>query len=434
MNIVVVCGTIIAVVLIIMLVAGVPISVALGLSSVLAVLPVLSPDAAVLTANQRIFSGISIFTLLAIPFFVLAGNIMNRGGIAVRLINLAKLLTGGIPGSLAHCNVVSNMLFGAVSGSGAAAASAMGSIIGPAEIEEGYELEFAAAVNVATAPTGLLIPPSSALITYSLVSGGTSVAALFMGGYIPGILWGLGCMILAFFYAKGHGYKTRREKLTGKEVLTVLWQSLPSLMMIVIVIGGIIGGVFTATEGSAIAVAYCLILSVIYKTITWKDFKEILLDSARMTGIIIFLVGTSNIMAFVMSFTGIPGAISSALLGVAGGKIVIFLVINLLLLFVGTFMDITPAILIFTPIFLPICQSFGMTALQFGIIITYNLCIGTITPPVGNILFVGIRVAKVKLEEVIKPLLPYYMVIFAVLLAVTFIPALSTWLPQIAGY
>lgn len=434
MNIVVVCGTIIAVALILLLVAGIPIAVALGLSSVLAVLPALSVDAAVLTASQRIFSGISIFTLLAIPFFVLAGNIMNKGGIAVRLINLAKLLTGGIPGSLAHCNVVSNMLFGAVSGSGAAAASAMGSIIGPAEIEEGYEPGFAAAVNVATAPTGLLIPPSSALITYSLVSGGTSVAALFMGGYIPGILWGLGCMVLAFFYARKHGYKTTREKLTGKEVLRVLWQSLPSLMMIVIVIGGIIGGVFTATEGSAIAVAYCLILSVIYKTITWKDFREILLDSARMTGIIIFLVGTSNIMAFVMSFTGIPGAISSALLGVAGGKLVIFLVINLFLLFVGTFMDITPAILIFTPIFLPICQSFGMSPLQFGIMITYNLCIGTITPPVGNILFVGIRVAKVKLEEIIKPLLPYYMVIFAVLLAVTFIPALSTWLPEIAGY
>ncbi len=359
---------------------------------------------------------------------------MNKGGIAVRLINLAKLLTGGILGSLAHCNIVSNMLFGAVSGSGAAAASAMGSIIGPVEKEEGYESSFAAAVNVATAPTGLLIPPSSALITYSLVSGGTSVAALFMGGYIPGILWGVGCMGVAFFYAKSHGYKTRKEKLSGKEVMTVLWQAFPSILMIIIVIGGIIGGIFTATEGSAIAVVYCLILSVIYKTIDWKSFRAILLDSAKMTGIIVFLIGASNIMAFVMSFTGIPDAISSAILGIAGGKIIIFLVINMFLLFAGTFMDITPAILIFTPIFLPICESFGMSPLQFGIMITYNLCIGTITPPVGNILFVGIRVAKVRLEEVIKPLLPYYAVIFMILMGVTFIPALSTWLPQAVGY
>lgn len=432
MSIAVLSGSIIAVVLIVMLIAGFPIAVALGVSSVMAVLPILNFEAAVLTATQRIFAGISIFTLLAIPFFILAGNIMNKGGIAVRLINFAKLLTGGIPGSLAHCNVVSNMLFGAVSGSGVAAASAMGSIIGPIEVEDGYDPTFAAAVNVATAPTGLLIPPSNALITYSLISGGTSVAALFMGGYLPGILWGIFCMVVAFFYAKKHGYKTS-GKVSRKEALTITWQAIPSLMMIVIIIGGIIGGIFTATEGSAIAVAYSLILSIIYKTITWKEFKQILLDSAKMTGTIIFLVGASNIMAWVMSFTGIPTAISSVLLTI-NSKTVILLLINLLLLFVGTFMDITPAILIFTPIFLPICQSFGMSSLQFGIMITFNLCIGTITPPVGNILFVGIKVAKIKLEEIVKPLLPYYVVIFAVLMLVTFVPAISTWLPKIAGY
>lgn len=434
MSIALFSGLIIAIVLIVMLLAGVPIAVSLGISSILAILPTLNFGATVLTATQRIFSGISIFTLLAIPFFILAGNIMNKGGIAIRLINFAKVLTGRVPGSLAHTNAVANMLFGAISGSGVAAASAMGSIIGPVEKEEGYDDNFAAAVNVATAPTGLFIPPSNVLITYSLVSGGTSVAALFMGGYIPGILWGAACMAVAFFYAKKHGYKSS-VRLTFKEAMIVVWQAVPSLFLIIIVIGGIIAGVFTATEGSAIAVAYSLILSLfIYRTIDLKELVHILIDSAKMTGIIIFLVGASNIMAWVMTFTGIPEAISSALLGISKSPVVILLIINIFLLFVGTFMDITPAVLIFTPIFLPICQSFGMSALQFGIMITYNLCIGTITPPVGNILFVGVKVAKVKLEGVIKPLLSYYAVIFAVLMLVTFIPAVSTWLPGLAGY
>ena len=434
MSIALFSGLIIAIVLIVMLLAGVPIAVSLGISSILAILPTLNFGATVLTATQRIFSGISIFTLLAIPFFILAGNIMNKGGIAIRLINFAKVLTGRVPGSLAHTNAVANMLFGAISGSGVAAASAMGSIIGPVEKEEGYDDNFAAAVNVATAPTGLLIPPSNVLITYSLVSGGTSVAALFMGGYIPGILWGAACMAVAFFYAKKHGYKSS-VRLTFKEAMIVVWQAVPSLFLIIIVIGGIIAGVFTATEGSAIAVAYSLILSLfIYRTIDLKELVHILIDSAKMTGIIIFLVGASNIMAWVMTFTGIPEAISSALLGISKSPVVILLIINIFLLFVGTFMDITPAVLIFTPIFLPICQSFGMSALQFGIMITYNLCIGTITPPVGYILFVGVKVAKVKLEGVIKPLLSYYAVIFAVLMLVTFIPAVSTWLPGLTGY
>lgn len=434
MSIALFSGMIIAVVLVVMLLAGVPIAVSLGISSILAILPTLNFGATVLTATQRIFSGISIFTLLAIPFFILAGNIMNKGGIAIRLINFAKVLTGRVPGSLAHTNAVANMLFGAISGSGVAAASAMGSIIGPVEKEEGYDENFAAAVNVATAPTGLLIPPSNVLITYSLVSGGTSVAALFMGGYIPGILWGAACMAVAFFYAKKHGYKSS-VRLTLKEAMVVVWQAIPSLLLIIIVIGGIIAGVFTATEGSAIAVAYSLILSLfIYRTIDLKELIQILIDSAKMTGIIIFLVGASNIMAWVMTFTGIPEAISSALLGISKSPVVIMLIINVFLLFVGTFMDITPAVLIFTPIFLPICQAFGMSTLQFGIMITYNLCIGTITPPVGNILFVGVKVAKVRLEGVIKPLLSYYAVIFAVLMLVTFVPAISTWLPGLAGY
>jgi tripartite ATP-independent transporter DctM subunit len=433
MSIAVICGIIIAVALVIMLVCGVPIAIAIGLSSMLSIVPVMDFNAVVLTCAQRTFSGISVFTLLAIPFFILAGNIMNRGGIAIRLIDFAKLLTGRVPGSLAQTNAVANMLFGAISGSGVAAASAMGSIIGPIEEKEGYDKDYSATVNIATAPTGLLIPPSNTLITYSLVSGGTSVAALFMAGYVPGILWGLGCMIVAFIVAKKYGYKST-ERITMSEAFKVLIDAIPSLLLIVIVIGGIIKGVFTATEGSVVAVVYSLILSFIYRTIKVKDLYKIIRDSAETTGIIVFLIGVSSAMAWVMAFTGIPTAISEALLAISNNKYVILLIINVVLLFVGTFMDITPAILIFTPIFLPVCEQFGMSAIQFGIMMVYNLCIGTITPPVGNILFVGVRVAGTKLEKVIKPLLPYYGVIFAVLMLVTFVPAVSMFLPKIMGY
>lgn len=434
MNTAIFCGLIIAVVLLVILLMGAPISIAIGISSIIAILPVLNIEAALLTGAQRTFSGISVFTLIAIPFFILAGNIMNKGGIAIRLINFAKLLTGRIPGALAHTNTLANMMFGSISGSGVAAASAMGTIIGPIEEKEGYSKDYSAAVNIATAPTGLLIPPSNVLITFSLVSGGTSVAALFMAGYIPGILWGLACMIVAFFIAKKRGYKSS-ERYSKKEAVKIILDAIPSLLLIVIVIGGIVKGAFTATEGSVVAVVYSLILSLFfYKTIKLKDLYDIFKVSAETTGIIVFLIGVSSIMAWVMAFTGIPSAISTALLGISDNRIVILLIINAVLLFVGTFMDITPAILIFTPIFLPVCTELGMDSIQFGIMLVLNLCIGTITPPVGNILFVGVRVAKTKIENVIKPLLSYYGVILAVLMLVTFVPAISLWLPRLLGY
>ena len=434
MSIAMVSGAIILVLLVVMLIAGVPIAVALGISSVCAILPVMDLNVAVLTGAQRIFSGISVFSLLAIPFFILAGNIMNKGGIAVRLINLAKLVTGRTPGALAQTNVIANMLFGSISGSGTAAASAMGSIIGPIEKEEGYDPSFSAAVNVATAPTGLLIPPSNVMITFSLVSGGTSVAALFMAGYIPGILWGLACMAVVYFIARKRGYRAK-TKFTAKEASNVIVQALPCLLLIVIVIGGIIAGIFTATEGSVIAVVYSLLLSLfVYKSITWKDIPKLLKDSADMTGIIIFLIGVSSIMSWVMAFTNIPSMVSSALLSVSNSKYVIFLLINIILLVVGTFMDMTPACLIFTPIFLPICTALGMDTIHFGIMMIFNLCIGTITPPVGTTLFVGVKVGGVKLEDVIKQLIPYFVAIIVVLMLVTYIPQLSLWLPSLMGY
>ena len=434
MNIALVSGLIILVLLIIMLIAGVPIAVALGVSSVCAILPVMNLDVAVLTGCQRIFSGISVFSLLAIPFFILAGNIMNKGGIAVRLINLAKLITGRAPGALAQTNILANMLFGSISGSGTAAASAMGSIIGPIEKEEGYDPNFSAAVNIATAPTGLLIPPSNVMITYSLVSGGTSVAALFMAGYIPGALWGLACMLVVYFIAKKKGYRAK-SVFTAKEAGKIILQALPCLLLIVIVIGGIIFGVFTATEGSVVAVVYSLCLSLfVYRSITVKEIPQILKESAEMTGIIIFLIGVSSIMSWVMAFTNIPTLVSTALLSVSSNKIVILLLINVILLIVGTFMDMTPACLIFTPIFLPVCTALGMDTIHFGIMMIFNLCIGTITPPVGTTLFVGVKVGKVQIETVFKQLLVYFAAIFVVLMLVTYIPSLSLWLPKMMGY
>jgi len=434
MNIAWIAGIIILVVLVAMLLAGVPIAIALAVSSICAILPILEFEPAVLTGAQRIFSGISVFNLIAILFFILAGNIMNKGGIAIRLINFAKLFTGRIPGALAHTNVVANMLFGAISGSGTAAASAMGSIIGPVEEEEGYDRDFSAAVNIATAPTGLLIPPSNVMITYALVSGGTSIAALFMAGYIPGILWGLSCMIVVYLIAKKKGYKSTR-RFSGKEKLNIAFQAIPCLLMIVIVIGGIIGGIFTATEGAVVAVVYSLVLSLFfYRSISWRDLPQIFKDSAEMTGIIIFLIGVSSIMSWVMAFTGLPGAISDAMLSISNNRYVILIIINILLLIVGTFMDMTPACLIFTPIFLPICQQIGMNSVHFGIMMIFNLCIGTITPPVGTTLFVGVKVGKTKIENVIRPLLCYFAAIFFVLLLVTYIPALSMWLPGLLGY
>ena len=427
-------GLILLAVFPVLLLIGIPISVTIGISSVLSILTALPWENAVFTAAQRIFTGINSFSLLAIPFFVLAGIIMNNGGIAIKLVNFATLLSGKLPGSLAHTNVVGNMLFGAISGSGTAAAAAIGGTMSPLQDEAGYDKDFSAAVNIASAPTGLLIPPSNSLIIYSLVSGGTSVAALFMAGYIPGILWGLGVMIVAFFIARKRGYKNNAERPTFMQALKIFLDALPSLSLIVIIIGGIIRGIFTATEGAAIAVVYSLLLSMLfYKSIKIKDLPRILLESINMTAMIVFLIGVSSIMSWVLAFTNVPTYITQLILGISDNPVIILLIMNVLLLVVGTFMDLTPAILIFTPIFLPIAQNLGMDTIQFGIMLVFNLCMGTITPPVGNTLFVGCRVAKTKIEGVIKNILPFYVSIFVVLMLVTFIPAISLFLPRIMG-
>lgn len=416
----------------VLLVIGVPIAISIAGASIATMLILFPFDVAVFTSAQKMVTGLDSFALLAVPFFVLSGIIMNNGGIAIRLINLAKLLAGRLPGSLAHTNVMGNMLFGSISGSSVASAAAIGGVMSPLQEKEGYDRTYSAAVNIASAPTGLLIPPSGLLIIYSLVSGGTSVAALFIAGYIPGILWGLATMAVAYFIAKRKNYQVAR-KVTFSQGFKVFLDAVPSLLLIVIVLGGIIAGVFTATEGAAIAVAYSFILSVIYGTFSFKLLPKMLLETVEVTAVIMLLIGTSSMLSLVMSFTGIPEAISAGLLGLTDSPIIILLIMNIILLIIGTFMDITPAVLIFTPIFLPVVSAFGMDPVHFGIMMAFNLCIGNITPPVGSALFVGCSVGKVKVEQVFKPLLPFYGAIILVLLAVTFIPALSLSLPKLFG-
>lgn len=381
---------------------------------------------------QKMNSGVESFSLLAVPLFILAGNIMNNGGIARRLIRFAQLLSGRIPGSLAHTNVLANMFFGALSGSAVAAASAIGGIMAPMEEEEGYDPAFSTCVNIASAPTGLLIPPTSAFIVYSTVAGGVSVSALFMAGYIPGILMGLSTMAIAYCYAKKHNYPVC-PKVSASEAVRITLDAIPSLLLIVIVIGGIVGGIFTATEGAGICVLYCLILSLFYRSLTWKSFMKILLNSAATSGIILFLISASSAMSWVMAYTGIPAAISNAIMSLSTNKYVILLLMNLVLLVVGMFLDITPACLIFTPIFLPIVQSLGMDLVQFGVVLTFNMCMGTMTPPVGSVLFVSCGISKVPIERVVKPLLPYVGALLIVLFLVTYVPAISLTLPRLMG-
>ena len=407
----------------------VPIAFAIGLAALFTLLSAMPFLPSVTTLAQRMATSLDSFTLSAIPFFILAGQIMNRGGIAVRLINFAKAIVGPLPGGLAFVNIISCMLFGAISGSAVAAASAIGGFMNPMMEKDGYDKSFSAAVNITSATTGLIIPPSNVLIVYSLASGGVSIAALFIAGYVPGLLIGLALMIVALIYSIIKKYPT--DKLVGfKEFFKRFVDAFPSLMLLVVVIGGIVAGIFTATEASAIAVIYTLVLGFVYKEITFKDISPILLETIKTSAIVLLLVSTSIAMSWVMSYENIPQEISNTLLSISDNPIVILIIINLILLFVGVFMDMTPAVLIFTPIFLPIVTELGMNPIHFGIIMIMNLCIGLCTPPVGSVLFVGCSVANLKIQQVIRPLLPLFLVMIGVLLLITYFPDLTLWLPR----
>ena len=419
---------------VILLALGVPIAYSIGISGIMTMLVTIDLLPAVTTMAQRMATGLDSFTLLAIPFFIFAGQLMNRGGIAIRLIAFAKVLVGRLPGGLAFVNVIANMLFGAISGSATASASAIGTILHPRMKAEGYDENFSAAINSSSATTGLIIPPSNILIVYSLASGGVSISALFIAGYIPGIIMGLFLMAVGAVYAYRKKYPID-ERIPFKQAMVKLWDAIPSLLLLLIVIGGLIAGYFTATEASAIAVLYCLILAFIYRELKLKDLPDVILKTISTTAIVMFLIATSIGLSWIMSYENIPQTVSEGLLNVSNNPIIILLVINLILLFVGTFMDMTPAVLIFTPIFLPIVtQQLGMNPIHFGIILIMNLCVGLITPPVGTVLFVGCSVANVKIQSVIKPLLPMFVAMIVSLFLTTYIPKLSLWLPGLFGF
>ncbi|WP_026702459.1 TRAP transporter large permease [Salibacterium aidingense] len=416
----------------ILLFVGVPISVSIAVATFAAALFFLPMDSSLLVTSQQIITGIDSFVLVALVFFMLAGSIMNNGGIAQRLINLAKLIGGRMSGSLAHTNVIGNMLFGSISGSSIASAATMGKIMGPQQKKEGYDPAYSAAVNIASAPTGQIIPPSGIPIIYSLLSGGTSIGALFLAGYMPGILMALLVLIVAYIIAKRNKYPVSGSVQWGEGVKIVL-DAVPSLLLIVVVIGGIAGGVFTATEGAAVAVLYALILSLIYRGLAFSDIPKILKETVVFSGMILLLVGASTAMSWVMTYAQIPQTITNALLALSDNYYVIMLIIAFLLLLVGIFMDVAPALLVFTPILFPVATQLGVDPVHFGMIMTMGLAIGVTTPPIGTVLFIGSSVSGVSIEKIVKPLVIFYIPLVVGLLLVTFIPEISLWLPKTLG-
>ena len=418
---------------IILFVLGVPIAFSLGLSTLATMVVTMDFIPAVTTIAQRMAGGLNSFALLAIPLFILSGLLMAQGGIARRVIDFSKAVIGSVPGGLAFVNVISCMLFGAISGSAVAATSAIGGFMIPEMNKAGYDKNFNAAVTATSATTGMLIPPSNILIVYAVASGGVSIAALFVAGYVPGILVGLSLMGVCAAYAKKHNFPAG-VRVPFPVLVKCTVAALPSLFLIVLVIGGILAGIFTATEAGAIAVLYALALStLVYRQINLVQLKALLIKSVETTAIVMFLIGTSMAMSWLLAYENIPATVANTLLALSDNPFVILLLINLVLLAVGIFMDMTPAVLIFTPIFLPVAVELGMSPLHFGIMMVLNLCIGLCTPPVGSILFVGCAIAKTSISQIVRPMIPMYVAMFLALLVVTYVPAVSEFLPKLFG-
>jgi len=421
-------------VFVILLFSNVPICICIGMATICTMLFSMPAQPAVTQVAQRIATGLDNFALLAIPFFILSGQLMGKGGIARRLINMAKAVVGILPGGLAYVNISACMLFGAISGSAVAATSAIGSFMIPEMNKEGYNKNFSAAANATASTTGLLIPPSNILIVYSLASGSVSVAALFIAGYLPGILTGLSLMTVAGIIALIKNYRGG-ERIGFLEMAKRFADSILSLLLVVIVIGGIIAGFFTATEAAAIAVLYSLFLSVIvYREVKLRDLPKILKQTVVTNAVVMLLIGTSMALSWLLAYANIPQNISRVLIALTESKIIILLIINVILLAVGTFMDATPAVLIFTPIFLPVVTQLGVDPLHFGILMILNLCIGICTPPVGAVLFVGCAVADTKITHIVKWLLPFFAAMIVSLMLVTYIPWITLVLPRALGF
>ena len=413
-----------------LLLLNVPIAICIGLATIFTIASLGDVPTGYIIA-QRMSSGIASFPLLAIPFFILSGILMGEGGMARRLMDFANAVVGRFHGGLAYVNTMTCMMFGSVSGSAVAAVSSVGGFMIPEMIRKGYGREFSTALTTTSATTGLLIPPSNIMIVYAVVAGNVSVAALFLAGVFPGIVMGLlimfACFLINYNQDVGSG-----DKASLKQVIAAFAQAIPSLLLIVIVLGGIIGGVFSATEASAIAVAYAFLLAVfIYGEVKIRDIPRILLKCAMTTSVVMLLVGASSAMSWVLAVEQVPQSVSAALLAITDNPLITLLIINALLLVVGTFMDMTPAVLIFTPIFLPVVMGMGMNPVHFGILMIANLCIGLCTPPVGTCLFVGCSVGGTTIAKVVKPLIPIFIAMVIALLLITYIPGLSLWLPRL---
>ncbi len=415
-----------------LLAVNVPVAFAIGISTMLGILATGELPAFLLVA-QRMATGIDNFTLLAIPFFILAGLLMGHGGIAQRLIDLAEVVVGRFRGGLAYVTVLTCMLFGSVSGSAAAAVSSVGGFMVPVMNRRYTDPAFNASVIVTASTTGLLIPPSNIMIVYAAATGGAvSIAAMFFAGIVPGLLVGLAIMIVS-----SRGPLTVNGGVTTlglRDAFVRLGRAFPALIMVVIVLGGIMFGIFTATEASAVAVIYALMLSIgLYREVSLRDLPALLLRCAVITSVVLLLVATSTAMAWLLAYENIPQVLSAYLLGLSDNPLVILLVINLIMLAVGTVIDMTPAVLLFTPIFWPVILSLGIDPLHFGVMLIMNLCIGLCTPPVGTCLFLGCSVANTTVARMLPRLIPFYLAMILVLMVITYLPLVSVALPRWLG-
>lgn len=420
---------------VVLLVLNVPVAFCMGIATVLAFLTMSGELPAFVAVAHQIATGIDSFALLAIPFFILSGQLMGQGGIARRLIDFANTLVGRFRGGLAFVNVVTCMFFGAISGSATAAVSSVGGFMIPLMNKMGYHRDFNASVTITAATTGLLIPPSNVMIVYSLATGGVvSIAAIFMAGFLPGFLVGLGLILVSAVISVQHSYG-KGETFPFREGVVRFFKAVPALLLVFIVIGGILLGWFTPTEASAVAVLYALFLAVVvYREVKVRDLPRILLQCGITTSVVFLLIGTSMAMSWVLASENVPQDISAYLVGLTDSKVLLLLMINAILLAVGTFMDMTPAILIFTPIFLPVAERLGLHPLHFGIVMIMNLCIGLCTPPVGTCLFLGCGIAETTVTRVMRHILPFFVAMVVTLLICTFVPEISLWLPDKLGF
>jgi tripartite ATP-independent transporter DctM subunit len=413
----------------VLLFLGAPIAVCLAGSSMVTILYMDLPPMIVF---QRMAAGMNVFALMAIPFFIYAGELMLHGGISDRLVRLANAMIGHIRGGLGLVNVLASMLFGGISGSAVADASALGATLIPMMKEKGYDSDYAVNVTITSATIGLTVPPSHNMIIYSIAAGGTvSVASLFMAGFIPGMVTGLCLMAAAYLVAYRRGYP--KEKFPGFQVLCSTFAvALPGLLTAVIIVGGVLTGIFTATESSAIAVIYALVVTIFaYRTLKWKQFVTATISAVRTTAMVLLIIGTAASFAWLLALNQVPARLFTLLQSVSDNPLVIMLMVNVILLFLGTFMDMAPLIIICTPIFLPVMEQLGMSPVQFGIVMMINLGIGLVTPPVGTVLFVGCAVGKIPIEQTVKSIWPFYLALLMALLLVTYVPAFSMFLPNL---